>query len=144
MAYQVEIVEIPSTILAVVRQQTTWQALGNTIMASLNTVYDFLKTSAVPQQGHNVVVYLDDVPTIEVGVQVAAVFQSTGTVYCSTTPAGLAATTTHFGSYQQLPEAHTAIHGWGQEHGRALVRPCWEVYGDWRDDPTKVQTTVYY
>jgi hypothetical protein len=27
---------------------------------------------------------------------------------------------------------------------RALAPPSWEIYGDWTDDPSKLETTVVY
>src|SRR5262249_28162531 len=65
-------------------------------------------------------------------------------VVCSSTPAGLVATTAHFGPYARLGEAHQAILRWCADHGYKLAGPSWEVYGHWDDDPAKLRTDIYY
>src|SRR5262249_29793272 len=64
------------------------------------------------------------------------------------TPPGTAATTTHFGPYNLLPEAHDAIRDWCKNHGYALAGPNWDIYGhwlhEWCDDPSKIRTDVFY
>ena len=97
MPYQVDVVEATPTLLAAVRKQTTFE--------SLDVVYTFLKTAPVRQRGQNVIVYLDDLPTVEVGVQVSSEFRPTDSVVCSSTPGGLSARTVHIGPYATLPKA---------------------------------------
>lgn len=60
------------------------------------------------------------------------------------TPGGTVATTVHMGPYDQMQQAHTAIHRWMRENGRQHAGPSWEVYGDWSDDPTKLRTDIFY
>ncbi len=66
----------------------------------------------------------------------------------SATPAGPVATTTHFGPYGRLHEAHDAIRRWCAGNGHTLAGPNWEVYGHWQDawnsDPGQIRTDVYY
>jgi len=144
MTYQIELVSVRPTVLAAVRKRTTFEALGATIIKSLDEVYAFLRTAPVKQKGLNVVVYFDDVINIEAGVQVSSEFEPTGTVICSATPAGTAARTIHYGPYSALGEAHEAIRAWCAKNGKTLAGPNWEVYGHWNDDPRKLRTDVYY
>ena len=144
MSYQIEVVEMTASVLAAVRARTSRPELGKTIIESLDKVYAFLKTARVQQQGHNVVVYADDLWTIEAGVEVAAAFESSGSVVCSATPSGLAARTCHIGPYSDLPNAHLAVREWCTTNNRKLKGPHWEVYGDWDSDPKKLRTDVYY
>jgi effector-binding domain-containing protein len=113
-------------------------------MVLLDQVYAFLKTSDVKQDGHNVMLYKDDVPNVEVGVQVDRAFASEGPVVASVLPTGEAAMTLHRGPYDRLDAAHEAIHQWCAAHGHALAGPRWEVYGDWHEDPAQLETEVYY
>jgi effector-binding domain-containing protein len=48
--------------------------------------------------------------------------------------AGLVATTTHYGPYGQLHEAHEAIRSWCQNNGYTSASPNWEIYGHWKDE----------
>jgi effector-binding domain-containing protein len=85
---------------------------------------------------------------VEVGAEVATPFTGHGEVVGSTTPAGSVATTTHYGPYGRLGDAHAAIRRWCADNGHTLTGPNWEVYGHWLDewnnDPSKVRTDVYY
>ena len=71
MPYEIHVVEATPTVLAV-RRRTTFESLGKAILESLDAVYALLKTAPVQQRGHNVVVYLDAVATVEVEVQVTS------------------------------------------------------------------------
>lgn len=52
--------------------------------------------------------------------------------------------TTHRGPYDFLNAAHQAIRTWRAANGRPIAGCRWEIYGDWHDDPTKLQTDVCY
>ena len=41
-------------------------------------------------------------------------------------------------------ETHDAIHAWAAAHQRLFGGRSWEIYGDWSDDPSKLETTVEY
>jgi DNA gyrase inhibitor GyrI len=81
---------------------------------------------------------------IDFGVQVVRPFDGEGEVICTETPAGEVAMTTHVGSYDKLGGAHEAIHSWGAANHRIFGGYSWEIYGDWNDDETKLETQVVY
>jgi len=81
---------------------------------------------------------------VDFGVQVVRSFEGEGEVICTETPAGEVAMTTHTGSYAGLSMAHNAIHSWCAETGRGLGEYSWEIYGDWTNDETKLETQVVY
>jgi effector-binding domain-containing protein len=62
----------------------------------------------------------------------------------TTPPAGEVAMAVHVGGYDQIRRAHDAIHAWRARSGRAFAGLSWEIYGDWSDDPSKLETTVCY
>jgi len=37
-----------------------------------------------------------------------------------------------------------AIHAWRAANNRAFGGNSWEIYGDWSDDPSKLETTIVY
>jgi len=88
--------------------------------------------------------YLDDEINLECGVEVEQPFDGNDQVFCSRTPGGLVATTSHLGPYHLLGEAHMAIRNWCAEQGHVLAGPNWEIYGHWSDDPAQLQTDVFY
>lgn len=82
------------------------------------------------QAGAQRLLYKDDVPNVEVGVQVARSFEPTGHVVASALPGGLVATATHTGPIAQIGDTHRAVREWSSANGYRLAGPHWEIYGD--------------
>ena len=87
-------------------------------------------------------VYLDDAPSVEVGVLLEQDCPLTGRVVASTLPAGRAAITVHRGSVGNLGAAHDAVHRWCAAAGHQLSRTRFEIYGPHNDDPAQQWTDV--
>jgi effector-binding domain-containing protein len=98
----------------------------------LDEVWRFLADAppGLRRDGHNVMLYEDDVPTVEVGVQVSATFEPDGVVVSSVLAGGLVATARHTGGIDRLGETHDAVCAWCAERGHPLSRVRWEIYGD--------------
>jgi effector-binding domain-containing protein len=88
--------------------------------------------------------YWDDIPRVEVGVELRVPCPLTGRVVASSLPAGQVAMTVHRGPYAGLAAAHRAVLDWCAAEARGRAGPRWEVYGPHRDDPAEVWTEVYY
>ena len=91
--------------------------------------------------GLNIVFYPEWDTTGEFDIECGVQVETGGN---SATPAGLVATTAHFGPYDRMGAAHEAIHQWVRENGRKIAGPSWEVYGHWSDDPAKLRTDIFY
>jgi len=118
---------------AVVAAATTWAEFPKIWGPMLDQVWSFLRGDApegLYKQGHNVMLYKDDVPNVEVGVQVSRSFDPTGHVVASALPGGLVATATHTGPIAQIGDTHQAVREWGTANGYRLAGPHWEIYGD--------------
>ena len=148
MQYDIRLEEVGSRPLTVVRRRAAMQELGKVIPEACGLVWNIVRSQNIKGAGRHVAVYLDDVFNLEIGAELESPFAGHGEVVGSSLPGGTVATTIHFGPYQQLGEAHEAIHRWCKERGHELVRPCWEIYGHWLDewnsDPSKIRTDVYY
>ena len=142
--YEVSLRTTEASPTAVVVQTTTWEEFPRLWRVMLDEVYGFVRGGGTTQTGHNIMLYRDDVPTVEVGVQVDGPFVASGRVTPSELPAGRVATTVHRGAYDGLGAAHQAVHTWCAAHGHELTRTRWEIYGDWRDDPTALETEINY
>jgi hypothetical protein len=70
MEHVVTIVTATPTPTAVVREATTWEAFPTRWGALLDEVWAFVRSSEL-NAGRNVMVYLDDVPNVEVSVEVS-------------------------------------------------------------------------
>ena len=145
MEQAVSIVTTSATPTAVIRQATTWERYPTLWGDLLGEVWAFLRTTEL-QTGRNVMVYADDVPNVEVGVEVGEAFASGGRVVASALPAGRAATAVARGapSPEGIHAAHRAVIDWCEGDGLARTGVRWEVYDHWRDEPATFETAVFW
>jgi effector-binding domain-containing protein len=129
---------------AVVGEATTWEAFPTLWGSLLDEVWAAVRSTDQIAPGRNVMLYKDDVPNVEVGVEVAESFTDIGRVVSSALPGGRAATTTHHGSYADLGVAHHAIIEWCDRHGLERVGTRWEVYGHWIEGSADQDVEIYY
>ena len=150
MSDQVTITQLRPRLLAAVRRTAAPREIPTVFRPALDLVWAFLRTHrGLRTDGHNVFLYehadRPDAPmAIDFGVEVTRRFEPEGDVRCVETPAGEAAVTVHVGPYAGLSRAHAALHAWCAANGRTIGAYSLEVYGDWSDDPAKLETTVEY
>jgi effector-binding domain-containing protein len=148
MEYVIRLEQLSGRPLAVVRRRAASHELSKVVPDACGTVWNALRSHQVAGAGRHVAVYLDCQINLEVGVELDGPFTGHGEVVASATPAGLVATTTHFGPYRLLHEAHEAIRRWCASNGHPLAGPNWEIYGHWKDewnsDPSRICTDVFY
>jgi len=146
MEDRVRIVATAATPTAVIRDTTTWERFPTLWGELLDEVWGYVRGAGV-QAGRNVMVYLDDVPNVEVGVELEGELAApSGRVVASALPRGRAATTVARGapSPEGIAAAHAAVVGWCDANGHARTGVRWEVYDHWRDDPDSFETAVYW
>ena len=143
MAVEVSVLTVepvPTAVVAAAATGATFPALWRPM---LDEVWSFLRGAApagLYRQGHNIMLYKDDVPNVEVGVQVSAAFEPAGRVVASALPGGLVATATHTGPAAAIGGTHRALGAWASANGYRPAGPRWEVYGD--PDPATGQFDV--
>jgi effector-binding domain-containing protein len=142
MSYKVTVRDAEARPTAVVAAATTWQAFPGLWKELLDEVWACLRAGGVDGGCRNVMLYLDEAPHIEVGVELHQPCPLTGRVVPSRLPAGQVATTVHRGPYPGLAEAHRAVLDWCAAQGRRPAGPRWEIYGPHRDDPAELATEV--
>lgn len=129
---------------AVVAATTTWPEYPKLWPVLLDEVWACLRAGGIQRGCRNVMLYLDEVPHVEVGVELTQPCPLTGQVVASSLPAGTVAKAVHWGAYDGLGGAHDAVKEWCRAGDRPRAGPWWEVYGPHRDDPAEVWTEVYY
>jgi effector-binding domain-containing protein len=136
--------------LAAVRRRVAIGEVGSAWRPALDQVWAFLRSQpGLRTDGHNVFLYhhparRSEPMDVEFGVEVTRSFDSSGEVHATETPAGEIATAVHLGPYDRMKETHDAIHAWAQAHQRRFAGQSWEIYGDWTDDPSTLETTLCY
>jgi effector-binding domain-containing protein len=144
MSYEVTVTQAAARPTAVVAAATTWPEFPALWKELLDEVWACLRAGGVHGGCPNVMLYLDDVPHVEIGVELRQPCPLTGRVIASSLPAGQVAVTVHRGPYGGLMAAHQAVLGWCAAQGYRPAGPRWEVYGPHRDDPAELSTEVSY
>jgi effector-binding domain-containing protein len=150
MVHEVTLETVAAQPFAAVRRRVLIGEIASAWKPALDQVWAFLRRHpALHAGGHNVFLYRhparrEDPMEVDFGVQVVRAFPGEGEVIASETPAGEVATALHVGPYTELAKAHTAIHAWRAANGRDFAGHSWEVYGDWSDDPARLETRVFY
>ena len=147
MSYTVQVRQLESIPVAVVRRQAKQAELSRLVPECCGLVWNALRAQQV-RGGRHVAIYWDGSIRLEVGVELAVPFVETGDVVRSATPAGTVASVTHLGPYGGLGAAHEAIHDWCRANNHRTGGPSWEIYGHWKDewnaDPSQIRTDVFY
>jgi effector-binding domain-containing protein len=146
----VRIERLRPRLLAAVRRTAVGHEIPSVFRPALDLVWAFLgKHKGLRTDGHNVFLYHHvDRPEagmpIDFGVEVTRHFDPEGEVRCVETPAGEACVVEHRGAYSGLAKAHAALHAWCAANGRTIGDYSLEIYGDWAEDQSKLETTVQY
>lgn len=142
MAYEVVERVVTARSTAVIAETTTWAEYSEVWRRLLDEVWSAVRGDASASPGRNVMLYKDDAPAVEVGVEVEAPFRPIGRVVASTLPAGRVVMTTHRGSWEAWP-AHESVVAACEERGLERLGPRWEIYGHWNEPGDEV-VEVYY
>jgi effector-binding domain-containing protein len=146
MDHAVSIVATTAAPTAVIRETTTWERFPTVWGEVLDEIWGYVRGAGVAA-GRNVMLYLDDVPNVEVGVELEGTLAApSGRIVASALPEGRAATTVARGapSPDGIAAAHTAVIEWCEANGYTRTDVRWEVYDHWRDDPDTFETAVYW
>jgi len=150
MEYNISTAHVSSRLIAAVRARVTRGTVAQAFRGPLDEVWAFLRSHpGLRTDGHNLFLYHHESPesglvTVDFGVQIVRAFEPQGDLRCIETPSGEVVMTCHRGPYGGLSRAHAAIRNWCQQHGKGIGGFSWEIYGDWRDDPQNLETTVVY
>jgi effector-binding domain-containing protein len=146
----VTVVTVDPRPTAVVAATTTWAEYPRLWPQLLDEVYAVVRSwTDLPDEGgserwQNVMLYKDQTPIVEVGVLAPRPFSPEGRVVASQLPGGRVATAVHRGDYAQLGSTHGAVREYLAAHGLEAVGPLWEIYGHWREDPSELETEIYW
>jgi effector-binding domain-containing protein len=150
MGYDVRTTDASPQLIAAVRARVRRGGVAQAFGSSLDKVWAFLRRHpGLRTDGHNLFLYehgdaASPFLTVDFGVQVVAWFEQEGDVRCVQTPGGEIVTTVHRGPYDRLSAAHGAVHEWCRTNTRQIGGFSWEIYGDWTDDPERLETTIVY
>jgi effector-binding domain-containing protein len=146
-SYSVQLEELPSAPLAVIRRIASPAELSKVVPECCGLVWNAVRAQG-GKAGRHVAIYWNGDIRLEVGVELQSPFEERDGVVISATPAGLVAHTTHFGPYNGLGAAHDAIQQWCKANGHRRAGPNWEIYGHWEQawntNPALIRTDVFH
>jgi effector-binding domain-containing protein len=146
MQRKCELVSVSPLLLALTQEELRRVQIPMRIRAMFDVVYTWLRDAPVRQAGHNYAFYDRCTPEtlrMRVGVPVSGPFVDTDLVQCVELAPGRAAHTVHVGPYAELNRTYAVLHGWCSQHALGLTGESWEVYGDWTEDPAKLETGLF-
>ena len=138
------LVTVEARATAVVAATTTWEAFPALWRSLLDEVWLAARGHPGIAPGRNIMLYRDDVPNVEVGVEAAGPFEPVGRVVPSALPPGRAVTATHRGRYEDMGRAHRAVADTCERMGLERAGPSWEIYGHHNDASPIQEVEVYY
>jgi effector-binding domain-containing protein len=150
MPTEVSIQLVPSRRLAVVRRKVHIHEIASAWKPALDQVWAFLRQHpGLRTDGHNVFLYhhpanMQMPMDVDFGVEITRSFEPSGEMFATETPAGRVAAAVHIGAYERLGETHAAIHAWAANNKTTFAGQSWEIYGDWAEDASKLETRVEY
>jgi effector-binding domain-containing protein len=134
----------PARPTAVLAAHTTWAEYPRVWGPLLDRVHAGVTWhGAGMHKGRNVMLYLDDDPHVEVGVELDQPVDVDPSLLRSQLPAGPVAMCVHRGGYATLSDAYEAINAACQEQGREKLGPHWEIYGH-PDAADHVDVEIWY
>ena len=147
MPYEIKMTHAEAIPTAVIRSRVPANKLSKFVPAACGEVWSFFRSAGLARPGRHVALYLDG-GVVEVGAELAEPFVGNDRIHSSQLPAGRVVTTTHFGPYQDLGDAHSQVRQWCAEHGHRLAKICWEIYGHWDEswnaNPSKIRTDIFH
>jgi AraC family transcriptional regulator len=155
MTYSITKKNLSPQPVLVIRRTVKRSEIASTIAEVLPRVFQYAQQHGLALVGQPFTRYVEVGPglvTIEPGMCVAAgaaLPKTSGEdgVVPDTLRGGLAATTTHAGPYEKLPDAYAAIEEWTKAEGLAIAPGLWEVYvTDPADypDPKDWKTEIFW
>ncbi|MBO3745058.1 GyrI-like domain-containing protein [Streptosporangiaceae bacterium NEAU-GS5] len=138
------VMTVPERPTAVLTATTTWADYPRVWKQLLGEVQAGVEWPAGGRQGRIVMLYLDDWPSVEVGVELDRPAKVGEGIVRSVLPAGRVAVTVHRGPYEKLGETYEILLCWCAEQGLKVTRTRWEVYGHWHEDPAQLETELYW
>jgi AraC family transcriptional regulator len=135
MTYSITKNDLSLQPILVARRRVGRSEIAATIGEVLPKIFLYAQKNGIALTGLPFTRYVDVGPgllTIEPGMRIAAAGEDLNSIdpeiVSDTLPAGPAASTTHIGSYDKLPDAYAAIQQWIEAEGLVAAGAPWESY----------------
>ena len=150
MQLSFETKEVESQPILAIRTTSTMDKLGEIMGSMFGEVYEHIQASGQEPVGMPFSRYHSmDGGTVdlECGMPVASVMDGKERVQAGELPAGMVATVTHMGPYDNLPQTWSALTAWIGSQGLQPAGAPWEVYvtdPGAEPDQSKWRTDIFF
>ena len=150
MSLNFETRQVESQPILGIRATTTMDELSELMGSLFGEVYGYIQQSGQQPAGMPFSRYHEmdgGSVDLECGMPVASAIEGKGRIQAGELPAGTAATVTHFGPYDNLPQTWSALTEWMETQGLQPAGAPWEVYvtdPGAEADTSKWQTDIYF
>lgn len=133
--------ERPTAVIVAV---TTWAEVPTLWLRLLAEVHTAVHWEGRGPRGRSVMLYRDDQPRVEVGVELDQPARVDGRITRSHLPAGPVAMSVHRGGHAGLTAAHEEIRQWCWDQRLRLAGPRWEVHGYPTTQSAEPEIEIFY
>jgi effector-binding domain-containing protein len=147
MTDEPSVIEVAARRILASQRRVRWDEIGQAAMPALDQVWAAIRERGIEGYGHNLFVYRNigsEGADASFGVEVPASVEPSGDLVITESPAGRAATLTHWGAYDGLAEANRRLLDWCAAQQHQLSGVSWELYGDWSDNPNSLRTDIFF
>ena len=133
-----------------IRATVAMKEIGNAMGPLFGEVHGHIQRSGGQPAGMPLALYHSipgETVDLECAIPVASPLEGAGRVQAGELPAGTAATVTHVGPYDNLPQTWAALTAWMQSQGLEAAGSPWEVYvtdPGAEPDQSKWRTDIFF
>ncbi len=133
-----------------IRTTSAMRDIGKTMDSLFGEVHGYLQQRGQHPAGRPLAIYYSppgETVDFECAIPVASPAASAGRIQAGALPAGTAATVTHVGPYDTLPQTWAALTAWMQAQALVGAGAPWEVYvtdPGAEPDQSQWQTEIYF
>ncbi|MCY4028372.1 MAG: GyrI-like domain-containing protein [Acidobacteria bacterium] len=142
--------ELEAQPIVGIRTTVVMSEIGKAMGTLFGEVHGYIQQNGGTPAGMPVAIY-HSAPSatvdVECAIPVAAAMTGAGRVRSGELPAGKAATVTHVGPYDDLPQAWSALTEWIESQGLEAAAAPWEVYvtdPGAEPDQSKWRTDIFF
>ena len=150
MNLKFETAQLEERPILTIRSSTTMDKIGEAMGPLFGEVYTHIQQSGQQPAGMPFALYHSmegGTVDLECGMPVASPMEGKGRIKAGQLPAGTAATVTHVGPYDDLPQTWSALTEWMGSQGLRPAGEPWEVYvtdPGAEPDQSKWRTDIFF
>ncbi len=148
--YDIYTIDVPARVILSIRDTASGETISPKLALMYDTISGFLKMRGLSPAAAPIAIYHNFTGNsfdFEAGILVKSEVKTPSGINCFEIGAQKTIMVNHFGSYNLIPGAYTALQFYIESHGIQVIGPPWEEYvtdPNTEADSNKWQTNIYY